>query len=279
MATTESAASPQLVEYPASCHCGAFKFIVKIPEVKRVDACDCSICSRKGYLWAFPASNDDVVVVHGDEEKALKEYTFGTRSMVHKFCSTCGIPVLSRKYNKEGTVQSVAVNVRALENIDFDSLEVHTRTFSDVGTPYQPPEPLVLENINPGMQVYQGNCHCGAISYAFQTEAPISKVTDCNCSICSKKGLLWTYPLEKNITFRGLESLVEYAFGPKTVFHGFCGTCGVTIRARFHYITPTTDPTKEYDMAISVRALNPGLDLGSVEIKKFNGKDMPFFEV
>jgi len=36
----------QLHTYHGNCHCGAFKFAVKLPEVKDVYACNCSICVR-----------------------------------------------------------------------------------------------------------------------------------------------------------------------------------------------------------------------------------------
>jgi hypothetical protein len=75
-------------------------------------------------------------------------------------------------------------------------------------------------------------------------------------------GALWTYPETTLVTFNGLDSLVEYAFAQKVVYHGFCTICGVAIRARF---------PGETDMALNVRTMN-GLDLASVKIKKVNGK-------
>ncbi len=35
-------------------------------------------------------------------------------------------------------------------------------------------------------QTHQGGCHCGAVR--FEVTADIAEVTDCNCSICAKKG-------------------------------------------------------------------------------------------
>jgi hypothetical protein len=42
----------QLHTYHGNCHCGAFKFAVKLPEVNDVYACNCSICVRVS--WCFP---------------------------------------------------------------------------------------------------------------------------------------------------------------------------------------------------------------------------------
>lgn len=35
-----------LKTYKGNCHCGNFKFSIKIPEVKKVRSCNCSICTR-----------------------------------------------------------------------------------------------------------------------------------------------------------------------------------------------------------------------------------------
>ena len=34
----------------------------------------------------------------------------------------------------------------------------------------------------------EGGCHCGRVR--FRVTADLTRVTDCNCSICSKKGFL-----------------------------------------------------------------------------------------
>ena len=40
------------------------------------------------------------------------------------------------------------------------------------------------------MNVYKGSCHCGEITFEVRREKPIEVLIDCNCSICSKKGLV-----------------------------------------------------------------------------------------
>jgi hypothetical protein len=71
------------------CHCGAVRFRFTLParEVDLLD-CNCSMCSRTGYLH--------LIVAHADFElltprAALTSYRFGTGVAEHLFCATCGI--------------------------------------------------------------------------------------------------------------------------------------------------------------------------------------------
>lgn len=65
--------------YRGNCHCGAFIFEVKAPEIKSAMSCNCSICTKKGYLWFFP--REPITVVKG--EGSLKEYAFGPKQTIH----------------------------------------------------------------------------------------------------------------------------------------------------------------------------------------------------
>ncbi len=71
-----------LQTYRGNCHCGAFVFELKTPEIKTYGECNCSICSRKGYAWLFPAAGA-FSVVKGDE-KDLTEYKFNAEKYSHK---------------------------------------------------------------------------------------------------------------------------------------------------------------------------------------------------
>ncbi len=39
---------------------------------------------------------------------------------------------------------------------------------------------------------YTGTCHCGAVSFTVNADAPTSAVS-CNCSHCRRKGFLLTF--------------------------------------------------------------------------------------
>ena len=104
MAGTTPKEHKQLQTYHGSCHCGAFRYSAKLPSIEKATACNCSVCSKvglffndsialriiavltgsslqKGYLWAFPAS-ENFVVEKGDG--TLRIYEFGNKSMGHK---------------------------------------------------------------------------------------------------------------------------------------------------------------------------------------------------
>ncbi|KAJ7443538.1 Mss4-like protein [Mycena latifolia] len=260
------AESPQSIDYRGNCHCGAFKFTFKAPEIKQTFTCTCSICSKNGYLWGFPAK-EDFKIVKGDENTTLKSYEFGKRTLTHKFCPNCGTSIIGR-----GSDGRFAINLRAVMDLDCDALTVATSDGAALEPLYQVPEPVDAGPVPEGKNVYHGSCHCGAVGYTLLSPEKIASAGECDCSICFRDGALWIYPETMAVTFKGVDSLAEYAFGPKAVFHGFCKVCGVAIRERF--IAPSCT-----DVALNVRTMN-GFDLSGVEIEKMDGKSMlPAYEV
>lgn len=76
------------------------------------------------------------------------------------------------------------------------------------------------------MPRYTGSCHCGAIRY--EIEAVIDRVTECNCSVCRRKGILHHRVKPEN--FRLLtdpSAVATYQFGTRTAKHHFCRVCGI----------------------------------------------------
>lgn len=110
--------------YEGSCHCGAVRFRVRAGEHRALD-CNCSICTKKGFLHLIVAK-DAFELIAGED--ALSEYRFGTGVAVHRFCRTCGIhPFYTPRSHPDG----VDVNVRCLapeviarfEIVPFDGRE------------------------------------------------------------------------------------------------------------------------------------------------------------
>ncbi|KAJ7301614.1 Mss4-like protein [Mycena albidolilacea] len=252
--------SETLIEYRGNCHCGAFKYTFKSAELKQAYACNCSICSKNGYVWGFPAK-ENFTVVKGDVDSTLKSYTFGKHTMAHKFCPTCGTSVMARTPDGK-----YGINLRALQDLDIESLPVLTSDGAATEPRYEVPEPVAVQHPGDESNVYQGSCHCGAVGYAVLSPEKITTVKCCNCSICSRDAALWIYPPTTTVTFKGLDSLVEYTFGSRTTYHGFCATCGVAIRERF--LPPRSDT------ALNIRTMY-GLDLAGLEITKEDNKSAP----
>ena len=94
-----------------SCHCGAVRFEVEAPAHLDVDDCNCSICSKGGFLHLIlPKSHFRLLA--GDD--VLTTYRFNTGVAQHRFCRVCGIkPFYLPRSNPDG----VDVNVRCLDTV------------------------------------------------------------------------------------------------------------------------------------------------------------------
>ncbi len=95
--------------YQGSCHCGAVRFEVEAPEEIDADLCNCSICTKSGFLHLIvPKSR--FRLLSGAE--AITTYTFNTGVAKHTFCRTCGIkPFYVPRSNPDG----IDVNVHCLD--------------------------------------------------------------------------------------------------------------------------------------------------------------------
>lgn len=105
--------------YSGSCHCGRIAFEVE-GELDGVAACNCSICRRKGALmWFVPRS----ALTLKTPESGLATYVFNKHLIQHRFCPVCGIHPFGEGTRPDG-VQSAAINVRCLDDVDIDALPV-----------------------------------------------------------------------------------------------------------------------------------------------------------
>jgi len=100
-------------KYDGSCHCGAVRFCVEV-ELAELVACNCSICSRAGWLLAFvPAASFELLA----GEDALTDYLFYKKSTHHPFCKVCGIHAFSHGHAPDGG-KMMSINVRCLAGVD-----------------------------------------------------------------------------------------------------------------------------------------------------------------
>ena len=74
---------------------------------------------------------------------------------------------------------------------------------------------------------HTGGCHCGRVR--FEVLAPEKpEVLECNCSICSKTGLLHLIVSKANFNLvSGGDVLSAYTFNTGTAKHLFCSVCGI----------------------------------------------------
>ena len=114
---------------------------------------------------------------------------------------------------------------------------------------------------------HEGSCHCGRI--AFEVEGDIRDATDCNCSLCRRRGtLLWFGPREA-LTLKTPEAdMATYTFNKHHILHRFCAHCGVGV-----FGEATHPKTGEPMVAINVRCL-PDLDLSALKINHFDGASL-----
>jgi len=108
------------VKYQGSCHCKTVTFEVEAPEVIEANRCNCSICTKSGFLHLIvPLSKFRILTGHEE----LAAYTFNTGVAKHTFCKVCGIkPFYTPRSNPDG----VDINIHCL---DTKPREVHVVDF------------------------------------------------------------------------------------------------------------------------------------------------------
>lgn len=101
-----------------ACHCGRVKFEVEAPaEIEAVE-CNCSICSKSGFLHLIvPKSR--FLLLQGSE--FLSSYSFNTRTAEHLFCRVCGIKSF---YVPRSNPDGYSVNVRCLDTATIANITV-----------------------------------------------------------------------------------------------------------------------------------------------------------
>lgn len=102
------------MQYRGSCHCAAVTFTVEAPSSVEVEQCNCSICSKSGYLHLIvPRSKFQLLSGEAD----LTTYTFNTGVAQHYFCRHCGVkPFYIPRSNPDG----VDVNMNCLDEKPAD---------------------------------------------------------------------------------------------------------------------------------------------------------------
>ena len=100
--------------YSGSCHCGAVAFEVDAPSPILVQDCNCSICTKAGFLHLIVPLSRFRLLRGADN---LTTYTFNTGLAKHTFCRTCGMkPFYTPRSNPDG----IDINVNCLDPVPAD---------------------------------------------------------------------------------------------------------------------------------------------------------------
>jgi hypothetical protein len=112
------------------CHCkrNSFEIAAELPD--KLTRCTCSLCSKRGHLYAYFAP-DQFKVTQADSDAV---YRWNSKLVANHFCSTCGCdlyadtPAFSQDGKWDGKTRRIAVNARLLD--DFDAA-VYPQTVID----------------------------------------------------------------------------------------------------------------------------------------------------
>ena len=88
------------------------------------------------------------------------------------------------------------------------------------------------------LETYEGGCHCGRVRFRAQIDFAETAIGECNCSICTKKGILHVPVAKERLeVLQGADELTCYRFNTGTASHTFCRHCGI-----HPFYNPRTDP-------------------------------------
>ncbi len=109
-----------MIKSTGGCHCGAVVFEVEAPDDILVQECNCSICSKTGFLHLIvPASRFRLL----QGEESLTTYTFNTGTAKHLFCKVCGVKSF---YVPRSNPDGYSVNLRCIDQTPFKSIKIES---------------------------------------------------------------------------------------------------------------------------------------------------------
>lgn len=110
----------------------------------------------------------------------------------------------------------------------------------------------------------ESSCHCGTVKLEI-AKAP-ETVTDCNCSICRRYGVLWSYHSPKDVRIvAGEDSTHIYMWDDRSIEFHRCSTCGCVT----HWAP--VDKTLGR-MGVNARLMSPDV-LALARVRRLDGAD------
>ncbi len=110
----------------ARCHCGRNVFEVEGELPEKLTRCTCSLCSKRGHLYAYFAP-EKFKVVQADSDAV---YRWQTKLVASHFCSACGCdlyadsPAFGHDGKWDGKTRRIALNARLIDGIEAADLPV-----------------------------------------------------------------------------------------------------------------------------------------------------------
>ncbi len=94
------------------CHCGAVRFVAKVPDDTVVLTCNCSICAMTGFQHLI-VKHEAFTLLSGENQ--LTSYKFNTQQANHLFCSICSI---KSYYQPRSHPDSWSINTNCIDDFD-----------------------------------------------------------------------------------------------------------------------------------------------------------------
>lgn len=107
-----------MAKHVGGCHCGRVRFEVEAPSEIEALECNCSICSKSGFLHLIVRQSRFWLIQGADY---LTTYTFNTGVAKHLFCKICGVKSF---YIPRSNPDGYSVNVRCLDPVAIANVTV-----------------------------------------------------------------------------------------------------------------------------------------------------------
>jgi hypothetical protein len=110
--------------------------------------------------------------------------------------------------------------------------------------------------------VIAASCHCGALR--LEIDAAPETVTDCNCSICRRLGVLWAYYSPKQVRLVPENGATDiYMWDDRAIEFHHCLTCGCTT----HWSAVDRNAVR---MGVNARLMDPKV-LAGARVRHLDG--------
>ncbi len=101
--------------YVGSCHCGVVRYEADVDLSAGTGKCNCSFCTKTRW-WSALVEPDDFRLLAGEGE--LSDYRFGSESVHHLFCRSCGIQPFGRGHLEALGGDFYSINLACLDDVD-----------------------------------------------------------------------------------------------------------------------------------------------------------------